>query len=348
MNGNCIKKSQICDGNYDCSDGSDESSCKAVCEPNEFQCANRKCVLKTWRCDGENDCQDNSDELNCAATNENQLCRFDEYQCGSGQCIPKSFQCDNHADCMDGTDEHGCAKPTVATQPPPMVQLQPGDTFNVTCRAVGVPMPLVTWRLNWGHIPDKCVTTSARGLGVLTCPNVEVRDSGAYSCEIINSMGTVFVTPDTILMVNGNQSVCQRGQFNRDARHPEECINCFCFGVSNQCSSADLYTYSLPPPVTSLTVVGVLGPFNGDRDLRVTDFKQNDLIATHRGVQLRLSNVQVGQEYPYYAMPADFHGNQLKSYGGFFRYDVEFNGGGSPINAPDVIIIVSTRRAFHA
>lgn len=73
----------------------------------------------------------------------------------------------------------------------------------------------------------------------------------------------------------------------------------------------------------------------------MTDFKQNDLIATHRGVQLRLSNVHVGQEYPYYAMPSDFHGNQLKSYGGFFRYDIEFNGAGTPINAPDIILVVS-------
>lgn len=248
MNGNCIQKSQICDGNFDCSDGSDETACSKQnhCEPNEFKCANRKCVLKTWRCDGENDCQDNSDEEGCTPTPGEQTdCRYDEYQCASGQCIPRSFQCDMHADCMDGTDELGCAKPTVAQPPPPMVHLQPGTTFNVSCRAVGVPVPLVTWRLNWGHIPDKCTTSSAKGFGVLTCRDVEVRDSGAYSCEIINSMGTVFVTPDTILIVNGNESVCQRGQFNREARRPEECINCFCFGVSNQCSSADLYTYAV-------------------------------------------------------------------------------------------------------
>lgn len=35
------------------------------CEPNEFQCENKKCALKIWRCDGDNDCGDNSDEISC-------------------------------------------------------------------------------------------------------------------------------------------------------------------------------------------------------------------------------------------------------------------------------------------
>ena len=51
MNGDCIARSKICDGVFDCTDGSDENGCRSGrCEPNEFQCSNRKCVLKTWRC----------------------------------------------------------------------------------------------------------------------------------------------------------------------------------------------------------------------------------------------------------------------------------------------------------
>lgn len=211
------------------------------------------CVLAT---DGENDCEDNSDEENCGTTPPGATCLASEYQCRSGQCIPKSFECDTHLDCIDGSDEVGCTAPTVVQAPPPLVYLQPGQTFNISCRAVGVPTPLIVWRLNWGHVPEKCVSTSVNGFGVLTCERIELRDSGAYSCEIINSMGTHFVTPDTILSVGGggNEPVCQSGFFNNKARRADECINCFCFGVSTQCSSADLYTYSLPPPVTSLTV----------------------------------------------------------------------------------------------
>lgn len=242
---------------------------------------------------------------------------------------------------MDGSDEVGCTAPTAAQPPPPLVYLQPGETFNISCRAVGVPTPLILWRLNWGHVPEKCVSTSHDGFGVLTCENIQVRDSGAYSCEIINSVGTHFVVPDTILNVSGNESVCQNGQFNDKATRPEECENCFCFGVSTQCQSANLFTYALPPPVTSLTVVGVLGPWNGARSISVTEFEKHDVIATRHGVQLRLTELPLSGELPYYSLPEDYLGNQLKSYGGSFKYEVEYSGRGNPNDAPDVIITVS-------
>lgn len=229
-------------------------------------------------------------------------------------------------------------KPTVVKTPPARMNLKVGYVFNITCVAVGFPIPIVTWRLNWGHVPEKCVQTSVNGVGTLTCDDIQVRDSGAYSCEIINSVGSQIVSPDTILVVEGDD-VCHSGSFNSKASRPEECLSCFCFGVSNQCSSADLFVYALPPPVTSLTVVGVEGPWAGRRDITVSDFKEHDLIATRHGVQLRLSDIPLTEQLPYYALPENYHGNQLKSYGGYFRYNVEFSGHGSPNDAPDVILI---------
>lgn len=245
---------------------------------------------------------------------------------------------------LDGSDEVGCTKPTVSQAPPPLVYLQPGETFNITCKSVGIPTPLVLWRLNWGHVPEKCHSTSENGIGVLTCPNIDVRDSGAYSCELLNSQGSEFVVPDTILNVSGGEGdgdVCPSGSFNDKARREDECISCFCFGASTQCKSADLYTYALPPPVTSLTVVGVHGPWTGQRTIRVTEFDKHDLLATRHGVQLRLANLPVSGELPYYSLPQDYLGNQLKSYGGSLRYEVEFSGSGGGNEAPDVIVSVS-------
>ena len=121
-NGECIDKSRVCDGQYDCSDRSDEIRCtkpskfafkkcelisklfffKDGCEPNQFQCDNGKCILKTWMCDSDDDCLDGSDERNCGTN---------EWNCSSGnQAIPKSFHCDGEVDCTDLSDEIGCSE----------------------------------------------------------------------------------------------------------------------------------------------------------------------------------------------------------------------------------------------
>lgn len=153
----------------------------------------------------------------------------------------------------------------ILTPPPPMITLDIGDLFEISCKAVGVPTPEVVWRLNWGHIPEKCRTRSEGGVGTLTCQNIQVifqikkirfifyklllflqeHDQGAYSCEAINIRGSQFAVPDTILMVNRPGKICPTGYFNDEARSPTECISCFCFGATTECQSADLFTYQV-------------------------------------------------------------------------------------------------------
>ncbi|KAA0202726.1 hypothetical protein HAZT_HAZT010233, partial [Hyalella azteca] len=161
MNGECIPKSAVCDGDSDCSDASDEMRCNPLgCEPNEFQCDNKRCVLKTWICDSDDDCGDGSDERNCGPSIPGALCNINEYSCQAmDQCIPKSFHCDGEVDCRDMSDEVGCSKPTFIESPPRSYSVQVTETFTLTCRAIGVPVPTVIWRLNWGHVPDKCTMT---------------------------------------------------------------------------------------------------------------------------------------------------------------------------------------------
>ncbi|XP_041563042.1 basement membrane-specific heparan sulfate proteoglycan core protein isoform X19 [Drosophila elegans] len=341
MNGECIDRTAICDGTPDCSDASDEQSCSLgrKCQPNQFMCANSKCVDRTWRCDGQNDCEDNSDETSCDPEPSGAPCRFNEFQCRSGHCIPKSFQCDNLADCTDGTDEVGCMKPMPIRPPPPSVSLLEFEVLELTCVATGTPTPTIVWRLNWGHVPDKCESKSYGGTGTLRCPDMRPKDSGAYSCEIINTRGTHFVNPDTIVTVTPQRTdVCKAGFFNMLARKSDDCVKCFCFGVANSCDSANLFTYAIQPPIVSHRVLSVeLSP---RRQIVINEAAPGqDLITLHHGVQFRASNVHfAGRETPYLALPSDYMGNQLKSYGGNLRYEVSYMGSGRPVNGSDVII----------
>lgn len=65
------------------------------------------------------------------------------------------------------------AKPTVVEPPQDSLIVQRGEVIILKCRAVGVPVPTISWRKNWDHVcPEpRCTQTSENGAGVLTIRN---------------------------------------------------------------------------------------------------------------------------------------------------------------------------------
>ncbi|RWS31138.1 sortilin-related receptor-like protein [Leptotrombidium deliense] len=104
----CIPKTRICDGQQDCIDNSDETSCVNRCPGDNFRCNNGKCIEKSWVCDSMDDCGDGSDESNCLGL-EHVPCSYGQYRCRDGPCIQYLKVCDDKRDCPQGDDESRCS-----------------------------------------------------------------------------------------------------------------------------------------------------------------------------------------------------------------------------------------------
>ncbi|CAB3407219.1 unnamed protein product [Caenorhabditis bovis] len=109
--GTCLSKAQICDGDDDCGDGSDEDLngvCKNFeCVGARHRCDGTMCLPTQWVCDGNYDCKDGSDEEPSLCAGVERTCSETQFKCNN-TCIPLERHCDGYYDCEDKSDELSC------------------------------------------------------------------------------------------------------------------------------------------------------------------------------------------------------------------------------------------------
>jgi len=84
--------------------------------------------------------------------------------------------------------------------PPENMEVMPGGSANLTCVAVGSPMPYVRWRQ--GSVELTPPESIGRSVLVLT----DIQESATYTCVAANEMGRIENT--TNVTVKGNELCC--------------------------------------------------------------------------------------------------------------------------------------------
>ncbi|KAL3228172.1 hypothetical protein MRX96_004084 [Rhipicephalus microplus] len=122
-----------------------------------------------------------------------------------------------------------------------------------------------------------------------------------------------------------NCNRCKEGYFNLEASNPEGCSRCFCFGVTEQCSSSSYYRSEV-----RMLLQDLRDPYAHNFQLS-NRYHSNIITDT---IVVNPSNNEVSyssfprdpaeKETLFWSLPAQFLGNKLASYGGGLRYTQRF------------------------
>ncbi|XP_055304922.1 basement membrane-specific heparan sulfate proteoglycan core protein-like [Sitodiplosis mosellana] len=128
---------------------------------------------------------------------------------------------------------------------------------------------------------------------------------------------------------------CSSHSFFLSPRFNTGCIQCFCNGVSQTCTSSSLYRDS---------TIATFAP-NRHEFALITDFEspqESDLEVSTYNNEVLIQNLAGDPDVYFWRLPSRFAGNKITSYGGNLNYTIRYvpmpGGIMSRNNAPDVVI----------
>eukprot|EP00102_Acyrthosiphon_pisum_P016424 XP_008187385.2 PREDICTED: laminin subunit alpha [Acyrthosiphon pisum] len=130
--------------------------------------------------------------------------------------------------------------------------------------------------------------------------------------------------------------LCKEGTFNIQEKNDEGCSKCFCFGKTTRCQSSNLYRTEINDmenwllKIVNVTTKPIIIE---DVEFMVEKIEDNEI-----GVDLTPRKLQ--EKITYFFAPKKYLGNQIKSYGGFLNYSIQYTSNlfGSAVGGPDVIL----------
>ncbi|OON23438.1 immunoglobulin domain protein [Opisthorchis viverrini] len=148
--------------------------------------------------------------------------------------------------------------------------------LTLTCAVYGRPPPAINWRFNWGGLRDDVtyvlnttVVDCNKVISQLTLTNLEPQASGLYTCEAVNKRRSM--APDIAVNV-AKGGMCTVPFFNDGATFADECLKCYCSGVTDKCQSAKGYVKSPVNKMWKLTgTTSVIGLYSDDTGEVTTD-----------------------------------------------------------------------------
>ncbi|MGZ5567490.1 MAG: beta strand repeat-containing protein, partial [Limisphaerales bacterium] len=91
--------------------------------------------------------------------------------------------------------------PSITTQPVTSQSVAPGSTVNMSIVAVGAAPLTYKWRLNNTELTEDGIHIINSGTSTLTVANVQVGDSGTYTCVVTNGVNNTATSANSVLSI---------------------------------------------------------------------------------------------------------------------------------------------------